>query len=500
MKAIVILLDTLNRHMLDIYNKQTWVNTPNINRLAEKSFIFDNHWAGSLPCMPARRDMLTGRLDFLERGWGGLEPFDITLTNCLKENNIFSHIVTDHYHYFSTGGENYCQSFNTWDFHRGQEGDPWVSNVHQADPPKEYIGRFLEQNEKNRSKLEEETTYPGPKTMQAACQWLQDNEKADNYFLMVEAFDPHEPFVTPDHYLDQYDDSYQGPRFDWPKYAKVNESEEAIDHIQKRYAATLTMIDHWLGKLLDEMDRQDIWDDTLVIFTTDHGLLLGEHNWTGKNIMHAYNEVAHLPLMIHVPEVEAHGTHIDSITQNIDIMPTILEYFQLSIPESVQGNSLLGLCKNNQEKVRDYAIYGMFGMTVNLTDGDYTYLRAPNHEDNHPCYVYTAMPTTFRGYHDSENRENIEMGRFLTHTSYPVYKFPYSKKGKPFVMAKNILESYLFDIRADYQQKHTIDDSQLKNKYQQILIEVMNQYDAPIEQYLRLGLRNPEGSGEYDTT
>ncbi|WP_163537978.1 sulfatase [Gracilibacillus sp. YIM 98692] len=490
MKAIVILLDTLNRHMLETYNDQAWTKTPNISRLAKKSFVFDNHWAGSLPCMPARRDFMTGRMDFLERGWGGLEPFDITLTKQLREKVIFSHIVTDHYHYFSTGGENYCQSFHTWDFHRGQEGDPWVSKVQSPDLPDEFLGRALDQHEKNQSKFLEEKDYPGPKTIQAACNWLKENESADDYFLMVEAFDPHEPFDCPDDYLDLYQDQYEGPRFNWPKYSKVNEPPEAMDHIQKRYAATLTMIDHWLGKLLDEMDRQNLWDDTLVLFTTDHGLLLGEHEWTGKNIMHVYNEIAHLPLMVHVPKEEGNGEHISAITQNIDLMPTILDYFNVPIPSKVQGNSLLKLIERKKEKIRDYALYGMFGMTVNITDGKYTYLRAPAREDNYPCHVYTAMPTTFRSFHGQRLIEQIEMGRFLDHTNYPVFKFPYSVKGESFQMAAHIKENHLFDIEADYEQRNPIKDEELENRYAEKLIQAMSELKAPKEQFTRLGLVN----------
>ena len=65
MKAILIFMDTLNRHMLRVYNPEATAVTPNIDRLAEKSMVFDKHFIGSAPCMPARRDILTGRLNFL---------------------------------------------------------------------------------------------------------------------------------------------------------------------------------------------------------------------------------------------------------------------------------------------------------------------------------------------------------------------------------------------------------------------------------------------------
>lgn len=230
MKAIVIMLDTLNRHMLNIYNRKGWVQTPNISRLAEKCAVFDNHWSGSLPCMPARRDIMTGRLAFLEKGWGGIEPFDVTLPETLRSKNVFSHLVTDHYHYFKTGGENYVQAIDSWDFHRGQESDPWVSKVKPPKPPQAYYGRLEYQYEKNRTAYKTEEDFPELRTMQAACQWLEDNEDADRFFLMVEAFDPHEPFDSPQHYLDLYADDYDGPRYDWPKYSKVGEPPEAMEY------------------------------------------------------------------------------------------------------------------------------------------------------------------------------------------------------------------------------------------------------------------------------
>lgn len=129
MRTILVLMDTLNRRFLKPYEKEALGITPNIERFAKDSVQFQNHFIGSAPCMPARRDIFTGRMQFLERGWGGIEPFDITLPQVLRENHIYTHITTDHTHYFEIGGENYCALFNTWDLHRGQEVDPWISRV-----------------------------------------------------------------------------------------------------------------------------------------------------------------------------------------------------------------------------------------------------------------------------------------------------------------------------------------------------------------------------------
>ena len=105
MKAFLILIDSLNRHFLPCYNPASRVAAEHLTRFSEENITFDSHYVASAPCMPARRDIFTGRINFLERNWGGMEPFDITLIGTLREHGIFTHITTDHPHYFEIGVE-----------------------------------------------------------------------------------------------------------------------------------------------------------------------------------------------------------------------------------------------------------------------------------------------------------------------------------------------------------------------------------------------------------
>ena len=82
--------------------------------------------------MPARRDLHTGRLNFMHRSWGPLEPFDNSFPEQMRDAGIHTHLVTDHMHYFEDGGATYHGRFRTWDFIRGQEYDPWKAMV---EPP-----------------------------------------------------------------------------------------------------------------------------------------------------------------------------------------------------------------------------------------------------------------------------------------------------------------------------------------------------------------------------
>ncbi|MDE6456469.1 MAG: sulfatase-like hydrolase/transferase, partial [Dysosmobacter sp.] len=100
MRAIFILADSTNRRFLNMYGSACPALTPNLDRLAARGAVFENHWCGSAPCMPARRDIMTGRLNFLEKPWGGVEPFDQTLPALLKTKNVYTRMYTDHYLYY----------------------------------------------------------------------------------------------------------------------------------------------------------------------------------------------------------------------------------------------------------------------------------------------------------------------------------------------------------------------------------------------------------------
>jgi hypothetical protein len=127
-KLVFVLFDSLNRLALQPYGG-TRLDTPNFRRLAERAVTFDGHHVGSLPCMPARRDMQTGRLSFLHRSWGPLEPFDNAFPELLYQAGTYSHLITDHYHYWEDGGATYHSRYDSYEFIRGQERDPWKAMV-----------------------------------------------------------------------------------------------------------------------------------------------------------------------------------------------------------------------------------------------------------------------------------------------------------------------------------------------------------------------------------
>ena len=128
MNAVFLMFDSLNRDKLSAYGC-TDVLTPNFKRFEKKCVTFDNCFAGSLPCIPARRELHTGRSNFLHRSWGPLEPFDDSMPEILKNNGVLSHLISDHSHYWEDGGSTYHTRYDSWEFIRGQEGDPWKVTI-----------------------------------------------------------------------------------------------------------------------------------------------------------------------------------------------------------------------------------------------------------------------------------------------------------------------------------------------------------------------------------
>ena len=145
--------------------------------------------------------------------------------------------------------------------------------------PETFYRRVREQYQKNRQLWPREEDMPRPKTFQSACDWIEDNKGHDDFFLMVEAFDPHEPFDVPDEYMEMYggEEGLDRDYFEIPLYKRVSDTDvtpEAKAYIQRRYKALVTMTDRWFGKLIDTLEANDMLDDTLVMVTTDHGYFL----------------------------------------------------------------------------------------------------------------------------------------------------------------------------------------------------------------------------------
>ena len=193
--VIVLLLDSLNRHELGAYGGTSF-DTPNIDRLAARSLKFTNHHTGSLPCIPARHDILVGAWDFLWKPWGSIEIWEEAITVALRRAGVVTNLITDHPHLFEVGGENFHSDFTAWSYERGHESDAWKTRPDASWIGAPTFGRGHTHYDNSRGWFKGEEDYPGPRTMQAATKWLIEDSphhraNGERFMLFVDEFDPH---------------------------------------------------------------------------------------------------------------------------------------------------------------------------------------------------------------------------------------------------------------------------------------------------------------------
>jgi arylsulfatase A-like enzyme len=495
MRAVVLLFDSLNRRFLPPYGAEG-IHAPNFTRLAEHSIRFETCYAGSMPCMPARRELHTGRYNFLHRSWGPLEPFDDSVPEMLGEAGVYTHLVTDHQHYWEDGGATYHNRFDSYEFFRGQEGDAWKGHV--ADPPQPTGANrrirhgLWRQDLINRKYLSDEKDHPQTKTIDAGLEFMATNREEDDWLLHIECFDPHEPFFSYAEHQRLYGllPADERRSTDWPDYKRVDEDDALVQQVRDEYSALLSMCDASLGRILDRFDQENLWEDTLLIVCTDHGFLLGEHGWWGKNVQHWFDENIHTPLFVWDPRARRAGEVRSSLVQTVDIGPTLLGAFGLEPTERMQGRSLTPVI-NRDDPIREHALFGTFGGHVNITDGRYVYMRANATADNRPLVEHTLMPTHMNKRFTPEELADVELHPPLAFTrGAPVLTMPGTAFGDP-----ASLGTVLFDLETDPHQEHPLLDDSQELRMATMLREAMLQADAPASQFERMGLpqRGPVG-------
>jgi arylsulfatase A-like enzyme len=498
--AVVILLDSLNRHMLGCYGGDEF-ETPNLDRFAARATRFDNHCVGSLPCMPARHDILVGALDFLWKPWGSIELWEQPLTVPLRAKGVTTMLISDHPHLFESGGENYHTDFRAWDYVRGHENDPWKTQPDPtwmgapALPASTGRGQYYKES---RTYFRNEADFPGPKTMRATVDWLQQNDGSDKPFLLfVDEFDPHEPFDTPDPWANKYDPDWDEELMIWPPYSvKTVENgilnEKQARHVRANYGSKLSMIDHWFGKVLDTLDAQNLWEDTMVIVCTDHGHYLGERDIFGKPGVPHYEPMGHTPLMIYHPQSSVQT--VDGLTTNVDINATLCDLFGVEADQRNHGKSMLPMLTGEQTSIREWALAGIYGRWVHVLDGKRKYARGPVNDDNLPLSMWSNRWSTMPIHIMPDLRLPMPDRRafldFMPSSEIPVIRQQFQPGDMlPYwCVGQRINEHYLYDLHNDPQETENLLGSQAEKDMQDLLRTALTEVEAPAEQLARLGL------------
>jgi len=394
MKVIYVMADTFRRDHTTVYGGPSWgpIRTPNLERFAAQAAVFDNAYVGSFPTVPNRRDTQLGHGD---KGvpfnrWKALDPDEVTFLQYLTEKKVPSMLISDTANNL-TGNINLQRDYTAWTLNRGQEGDKcWLDHSVPIEyPVPRHLIRYREamwhQILLNRAHREVETDWFSPGTYTIAMKWLEQNYKREDFFLWIDTFDPHEPWDPPQYYIDMYDPGYRGRVFDAPTYGlrkRMGITGRELQHIRARYAGEVTMVDTWFGRLMAKLENLGILDDTIVIFTSDHGTafdgpgdlgMVQKFNAVGadgmamsagrpmkepKMFFPMSANIVRIPLIIRMPGLRK-AKRIGSIVQPWDITATILDAFGTSRPKNVTGESVLPLISGKKAHwPRDVAVMG----------------------------------------------------------------------------------------------------------------------------------------------
>jgi arylsulfatase A-like enzyme len=367
MNIILIICDTLRRDHLGCYGND-WISTPHIDRFASRSIVFERAYAASFPTVPHRHDVMTGRYTFIDSEWEPLPRSEVILAEELGKAGYASMMVIDQPHIVENG-YHYDRGFTGWEWIRGQETDRWQTapakppmpcDISKLRSPEEIVK--VHQRNIHWRRGEEDTFVA--RTMTAAGRWLERNwREHDNFFLYVDTFDPHEPWDPPQWYVNMYDASYAGEEVTYPVYAPSSYLSPAeLKHVRALYAAEVTLVDRWVGRLLEKIADMGLLENSVVLLTTDHGFCHGEHGLMGKAIISRtgaewvplWEEIARIPLIVHYPGCQARRE--GALVQPVDFMPTFLEIAGAKDPGEMHGRSLRPLLEGRPATLRDFAV------------------------------------------------------------------------------------------------------------------------------------------------
>jgi len=358
------------------------------------------------------------------------------------------------------------------------------------------FGRDYMPYDNSRGYFREEADFPGPRTMAAAASWLDENAgQHDRFFLLVDEFDPHEPFDTPEPYASMYDSSWEGRHLIWPPYIVGAArhgvlSERQARQIRASYGAKLTMIDSWFGKVIDAIGRNGLWDQTAVIVCSDHGHYLGEKEIWGKPAAPVYEPLGHIPLMVSWPGVVPSST--SALTTSVDLFATIAELFGVQARHRTHGRSLIALIRGEVTSVRDFVLCGVWGREVHLVDDKNKYARAPDGA-NAPLSLWSNRWSTMPvpSYPDlrlplPDDRARLDR---MPGSRVPVIRQPFRQGDMlPYWALGPFDGNHLYDLRDDPGEENNLAGSRAERDLADKLREALKQVEAPSDQFVRLGL------------
>jgi len=379
--VILVIVDSLRKDHVSAYGND-WIQTPSLNALAKESLRFTQAHPDAMPTIPARRAIHTGMRTFPVKapawGWRSIPAGQATLAEILKDKGYGTFLVTDTCHQWKPS-MNFGRGFDVFRKVRGQVSDrykdPSVISIEEV--RRRYIvgrsGQKARQYLANVQGRKSEEDWFAPKVFMKAMETLEEARRSEPYFLVVDCFDPHEPWDPPEQYVDLYDpDGYEGKEPLADRYGKDDYvTDRQLLRMRALYSAEVTMADRWLGNFLERAHDLGVMDNTLLIVISDHGHALGEHGYLGKPANALWPELTDIVLFVHHPEGKRSGEESDYYASTHDVAPTVLGFLGIEPPRPMDGQDLFLLLDQQREpEPRDHFTLG-YGNFVCCRDEQY---------------------------------------------------------------------------------------------------------------------------------
>lgn len=397
---VFILVDQLRHDMLSCYGHSCAI-TPNIDKLAENGVLFENFYATNPICLPSRASMLTGKyvhdhhchhnVDLMNRdeicfpallrdnGYntaviGKLHAWEQWNAHCPVDHGFQYQSMTEGKHSIHSRVEESGMYYDYLKEHNlplpfsydstEQINEMLWSRISEYSPDDHIDGlitnraiRFIDQHQnKLRSR---------PFMMQVGmCSPHEFYDPPQEYYDLYEGIDIPEPVYDPDSVaqkstmfreaVDKKLTDFKLPKTVWDK-----KTIEKVKDMRRHYLATITFIDAQVGKIVDALKRNGSYDNTVIVFASDHGEYQGDHGMIIKGHF-LYEANVHVPLIISAPKMIRQNVRIKDLVQNVDLFATFLELAKVPKPESSYSKSLLPLTKDADASGRDSVIAEMY--------------------------------------------------------------------------------------------------------------------------------------------
>jgi len=412
---IVIMLDSFRQDHIGVYHQGRApfegvpaCRTPNLDKFAESSIVFENAYPDALPTMPVRCALMTGQRTLPFHGWQPLLAEQISVAQILSREGYVSGLISDTYHYRAPG-MNFHRFFSSYQWIRGQEYDPYVSSSSKRDVAR-YVNEHFDQAWRRRIEqfLQNTDAFTSPdrwfpaQVVEAALAWLKANrDHKGGIFCWIDSFDPHEPWDPPKEFDVYTDPGYRGPRLIMPMGGPASRwaSPEQIRYIQGLYAGEAAFVDHCLGRLFDGLEQLGYYEDSIVFVVADHGHPLGDHGKFLKGADRLYSELLKVPFMIRLPGGRYGGRRTTALVQFHDVLPTMLELMGFgNNSEAMHGRSFAAVLQGQTDRHREAIITGYHaGIDRAIRDERYSYIERPVGE---PDELYDLL-------NDPRERKNL---------------------------------------------------------------------------------------------